>query len=322
MAVAASKFVSFAHPLAQLESGAVLGGRYRIEEELGSGGLGVVYKARHVGLDALVAIKVLRPEYAYDDELVERLEDEARLAAGLRSDHVVRVLDVGEMAAGARYIVLEYVVGHDLEVELARRGRLPLGTAMAYGLDVCAALAEVHGRGVVHRDIKPENLLIEDLSDGRRRVKVADFGAAKRLRARRGASSFDAGGYVGTPWYMAPEQILDSRHVDARADIWSLGVVLYEMLTDHLPFSGLTPPEVYTSVICGDASPIREHRPEVPAELEWVVGRCLEKDVARRSSDVGEVAFALRALGPYATLTPCSPRRPVGARARMDAQRS
>ncbi len=305
MAVAASKYVAFSNLFARLEPGVLLGGRYRIEEELGSGGLGVVYKARHVGLDALVAVKVLRPEYAYDDDLVERLEEEARLAAGLRSDHVVRVLDVGEMIAGACYIVLEYVVGQDLEVELARRGRLPIGTAVAYGLDVCAALAEVHGRGVVHRDIKPENLLIEQLNDGRRRVKVADFGAAKRLLGRRGASADDAGGYVGTPWYMAPEQILDSRQVDARADIWSLGVVLYEMLTDHLAFSGLTPPEVYASVICGDVRPIRAHRPEVPSALERVVLRCLEKDVALRFPDVGEVACALRALRLCPETAPC-----------------
>lgn len=289
--------VAAPHLLARLEPGTVLSERYRIEEELGAGGLGVVYKARHIGLDAPVAIKVLRPEYAYDDDLVARLRDEARLAAGLRSDHVVRVLDVGEMDAGAAYVVLEYVAGHDLETELAHRGRLPMGTAVRYGLDICAALAETHSRGVVHRDIKPENLLIEHLSDGRRRIKVADFGAAKRFLGRRGAVPVDTGGYVGTPWYMAPEQILDSREVDARADIWSFGVVLYEMLTDRLPFSGDTPPEVYASVICGDVMPIRAHRPEVPLELERIVLRCLEKDVVLRYPDVGEIVLALRALG-------------------------
>lgn len=279
--------------------GTVLEQRYVVEGELGSGGLGLVYKARHLALDAPVAIKVLRPEYAYDDEFVARLREEARLAAQLKSDHLVRVLDVGDMEPGTIYVVLEYVEGHDLETELAHRGRLPIEDAVRYALDVCAALSEAHSRGVIHRDIKPENLLLERLNDGRTRIKVADFGAAKRLWKADGAL-VDPGGYVGTPWYMAPEQILDSREVDARADIWSTGVVLYEMLTDRLPFSGDTPPEVYASILCDDLALPRAVRREVPCALERIVLRCLHKDRMLRYPDVGELVLDLEALGLHA----------------------
>jgi serine/threonine-protein kinase len=283
-------------PFSRLSAGTILEQRYVIEGELGSGGLGLVYKARHLALDAPVAIKILRPEYAYDDEFVSRLRDEARLAASLKCDHLVRVLDVGDMAPGTIYVVLEYVDGHDLETELAHRGRLPIEDAVRYGLEICAALSEAHSRGVVHRDLKPENLLLERLADGRTRIKVADFGAAKRLWKTEGALA-DPGGYVGTPWYMAPEQILDSREVDARADIWSFGVVLYEMLTDRLPFSGDTPPEVYASILCNDLARPRTVRPEVPRELERIVLRCLSKDRMLRYPDVGELVLDLEALG-------------------------
>jgi predicted Ser/Thr protein kinase len=269
-----------------LPAGALVAGKYRIEALLGEGGMGRVYAARQVGLERAVAIKVLRPELARDATALARFHREARLVASLASEHVARVYDLGALATGEPFLVMERLDGEDLASRVAR-GPLAVPEAVALVRAACAALAEAHALGIVHRDVKPSNLF---LTRGGRLV-VIDFGVAK-LAAPAGASlAMTRDGIVlGSPRYMAPEQIFGSRDVDARADIWSLGATLYHLVTGAPPFPEPTLEGIFAAVQSGRTPPLLLH---LAAPLGPAIQRALARDPAARFATVADFAAAL-----------------------------
>jgi eukaryotic-like serine/threonine-protein kinase len=274
-------------------AGTLLGGRYVVGEILAEGGMGVVCLGRHIELGHLVAIKFLRRDICDRPSIVQRFLNEAKAAASLRSDHAVRVLDVGQLDNGRPYLVMEHLAGEDLDRLVERVGPLDADIAIDYVLEACTALAEAHAKGIVHRDIKPENLFLADAGAGHKTVKVVDFGLAKRI-----ASAFEVGltgprESMGSPGYMSPEQITLPQEVDARTDIWSAGVTLYRLLTGSLPFEGDTVTEIYAHVLNSEPRPIYAVRRGLDRELDSIVRRCLEKDVERRYQSVVELSKAL-----------------------------
>jgi eukaryotic-like serine/threonine-protein kinase len=281
--------------------GTVLAGKYRVDRLLGEGGMGWVVVATHLQLEQRVALKFMRSSHASaSPEAVGRFLREARAAARIQSEYVARVSDVGTLEGGAPYLVMEYLEGRDLDSLLQSTPSLPIGEAIEYAMQACEGLGEVHSAGIVHRDLKPANLFLAKRSDGSVRVKLLDFGISKVSALPGGAS--DGGmtstqALMGSPLYMAPEQMRSSKAVDARADIWSMGVILYEMLGGRSPFNGDTLPEVCARILAEPPDPLREVRPDVPPALEAVVMRCLDKDVTRRFQDVVALAQALAPFG-------------------------
>lgn len=273
--------------------GETLAGTYRIERVLGEGGMGVVLLGRHLRLDKQVAIKLLRRE-AVRALGAPRFVQEARIAAKLKGDHVARVYDVDEVD-GTPYLVMEYLEGSTLAGELDRQGPFSVERAVDTVLEACEALAEAHSLGIVHRDIKLENLFLSRSPDGTSRLKLLDFGVSKVL----GADSLTrTAALVGSPVYMAPEQLESSKDVDSRADIWSLGVVFYELLSGKQPFGGDTLPQLCVSIREHEAPSLVGIRPDVPAELDRVVQRCLAK---RRQDRYPSVADLVVDLAPFAS---------------------
>src|SRR5688500_3550036 len=276
--------------------GTVLDGKYRLESVLGGGGMGIVVAAHHEQLGRRVALKFLLPGYAAREEAAVRFAREARAAARIRSEHVVRVLDVCETRDGVPYMVMEYLEGEDLAALVERVGALPIHDAVDYLLQACEALAEAHAAGIVHRDLKPANLFLARRVDGSSIVKVCDFGIAKATLEVANLTQTQA--FVGSPVYSAPEQLLSAGAVDVRADVWALGVILYEFLTGAVPFTAQTIPEL-ASRILGEAPPdVRLLRPDVPAPLAVTIHQCLQKDLERRIPNVGIFARQLEECAP------------------------
>ncbi len=281
-----------------LKQGTILAGKFRVERVLGSGGMGVVVATTQIDLDRLVAIKLLHPHVLDNQEAIARFLREARAAGRLKSEHVVQVLDVGTLAHGEPYMVMEYLDGRDLSEVVEARGPLPVQTAVDYVLQACEAIAEAHAVGIVHRDLKPSNLFLTSSAFGAPRVKVLDFGISKVVDAHRPSSVTGTSAVIGSPAYMSPEQMKASRNVDGRADIWSLGAILYELLAAKPAWSGETPPEIYASILKDPPPCITRERPDVPAEVEAVVLRCLEKEPSLRYQSVAALS---RDLSPFAS---------------------
>lgn len=270
-------------------------GKYTVERVLGSGGMGVVVAARHRDLQEVFAIKFLLPEALADDSAVERFLREARSAARLKGEHVVRVHDVGRLDSGAPYMLMEHLSGCDLRVLLRSRGPLPVVEASGYVLQVCEAIAEAHAEGIVHRDLKPANLFLVRRSHGRSCMKVLDFGISKQLKD--GAPDLtQAGALLGSPMYMSPEQMIRTKEVDGRSDIWALGVVLYELVTGVSPFAAESMPEIIGRVLQEEPPALSQLRSGIPAAFDALVARCLQKQPAARFQAVGELAEALQDL--------------------------
>jgi serine/threonine protein kinase len=282
--------------------GQLINGKYEIVELIGVGGLGFVVAAIHVELGDKVALKFLRPEALSNAEAVGRFAREGRASAKLRSEHVTRVFDVGTLPDGAPFIVMEYLEGIDLGALLQERGALPVALAIEYVLQTCEALAAAHACGVVHRDIKPENLFLNRRAQGLHVVKVLDFGISKVSLAPSAAGGrhplVETTMAMGSPIYMSPEQLRAAKDIDPRTDIWSLGCVLYELLTNRLAFDATTITEVTALILERETPSLRSARPEVPAELELVIQRCLAKLPAQRFHDVAELALALAPFAP------------------------
>jgi serine/threonine-protein kinase len=283
-----------------LEPGDVLAGKYRVERVLGKGGMGYVVAAIHTQLEERVAVKFLMPELCVQEEPVTRFLREARAAVRIRSEHVARVLDVGVLDDGAPYMVMEYLDGYDLSAELDRRMQLSVADAVDYILQASEAIAEAHARGIVHRDLKPANLFLTSRADGSPLVKVLDFGISKAVApdSEPVASLTATQSLLGSPHYMSPEQVRKPKTVDVRTDIWSLGVILYEMLTGSLPFTAENAMSVLAAVVSDPTPRIRDTRPDVPEDLDAVVTRCLSKEAAQRFQNVAEFAEALAPFAP------------------------
>jgi len=278
--------------------GDVIAGKYEVVKLIGSGGMGYVVSAMHVELGEVVALKFLRPEALQIEELVERFAREARAAAKIRSEHVARVYDVGVLPDGVPFIVMEHLAGQDLADVLQARGPLPIKVAIEYVMQACEALAAAHASGVVHRDIKPENLFLTKHAQGLDFIKILDFGISKVALAPGKRGFVRTMMPLGSPVYMSPEQIRSSDQVDARTDIWSLGCVLFELLTGTVAFNEPSLMQLSAAILEHDPVPLRELLPEAPPELEEVVLRCLEKDADKRYGNIAELAIALYPFAP------------------------
>ena len=284
-----------------VREGGLVADKYRVERVIGVGGMGVVVAAQHVELDERVALKFLKEEAAAKPELVERFLREARAATRIKSEHVVRVMDVGRLENGLPFLVMEYLDGSDLGETLARQGAMAVSDAVECVLHACEALAIAHALGIVHRDIKPANLFKTSRPDGTTLVKLVDFGISKAaLTGRLGedVSLTRSQSVVGSPLYMSPEAMESARRIDARSDIWSLGVVLYELLSGQLAFSGESITRVCIAVLQEEPRSLRELDPAIPEGLERVVRRCLAKNPNERYQTVADFAEALFPYGP------------------------
>ncbi|MFO7181304.1 MAG: protein kinase [Pseudomonadota bacterium] len=282
--------------------GEIIGGKYEIIGLIGTGGMGYVVSAMHVELGERVALKFLRQEALANSELVGRFAREAQAAVKIKSEYVARVFDVGTLPDGVPFIVMEHLEGKDLADVLREKGPLPIRVAVEYVMQACEALASAHSNGIVHRDIKPENLFLARQAQGMEIIKILDFGISKV--ALTGVRASNARQFVrtelpmGSPVYMSPEQIRTSAEVDARTDIWSLGCVLFEVLTGHTPFEAPTLMQLGAAILEQEPRRLREFLPDAPPELEAVVARCLEKDVRKRYQNVAELAVALYPFAP------------------------
>ena len=266
--------------------------------------MGYVAACTHLQLQETVALKLLRPEIASEPEAVSRFLREAQAAARIRSEHIVRVYDVGTLDDGSPYMVMEYLRGMDLTELLHQGGPLSISEAVDYLLQGCEALAEAHSHGIVHRDLKPANLFLAELPGGGRSIKVLDFGISKLNPAGAAVARLTSTkAMLGTPYYMAPEQLTSARTVDPRADVWALGIVLYELLSGDVPFGGETLAELCVAVLQAAPTPLSTKRLDVPLGVWTSIERCLQKDREQRFSNVAELAVA---IGPYGSANAAS----------------
>ena len=274
-----------------------LGDAFTIEGEIGRGGMGVVYRARDERLQRRVAIKVLPPELAFQQDIRERFTREAQTAARLSHPHIVPIHTVGE-GAGLVYFVMGYVDGESVAARIRRRGRLPAEEVRRIMRETADALSAAHALSVIHRDIKPDNILLEGT---RGRVMVTDFGIAKALSAASGATLTGVGVAIGTPAFMSPEQAAGERDIDGRSDLYSLGVVTYQMLTGELPFNAPSVAGILMKQITEPAPDLRRKRPDIPEDLALAVARCLEKDPSNRwpTADALRRALETRSVNGY-----------------------
>jgi len=306
-----------------LEIGAVVDGKYRVESVIGSGGMGVVFQARHLSLRERVAIKVLKQDRAGRPGGVDRLLREARAAASIRNRHVVRVLDVGTLPNAQPFIVMEYLEGEDLATRLGRSGALPVCDAVDYVLEACEAVAEAHALGIVHRDLKPANLFLERRASGATSVKVLDFGVARFLAGH--SDAIDAASaltsshsFVGSPAYVSPEQLTMPDEVDTRADVWALGIILHEMLSGTQPFKAATLALTCTKILQEPVPALS--RSDVAPELARALAGALEKDRERRFTTLLELGRALAPHGSASARASLAEIQAISQRERSEAQ--
>ncbi len=285
------------------QPGTLLAGKYRIQRIIGVGGMGVVLAAEHEELGERVAIKCLLPHLAHDAVFVARFQREARAAVKIRSEHIARVLDVSRTDAGLPFIVMEYLEGQDLGALLEKVQRLDASVAVGYVLQACEALAEAHALGIVHRDLKPENLFLTNHADGTEYVKVMDFGISKMANAGPDSLSLTrtGGGVMGSPLYMAPEQMRSAKDADPRTDIWALGAILHEFIVGEPPFIAASIQEI-VAMIVQDPTPSLVERAAakgvaISPGLGAAVDRALEKHASARYADVAAFAFAVAPYG-------------------------
>lgn len=286
-------------PSFELPVGAEIGGRYRIERLLATGGMATIYVAEDVSLERRVALKVLRPGAGNVTELVHRFWNEARATAKLRSRHVTQVLDCGMIhqpsGSDIPFLVLELLDGVDLWAVLRQEGRLTAAVTAQYTLEACEGLAESHAMGIVHRDLKPENLFLTKEVNGTQTIKLLDFGVSKAVGQSGVRPLTRPSECVGSPQYMSPEQ-MRAQPVDERTDVWALGAVMFECAAGRPVFEGSTVFEISAQVLSAPLPDLRAYNPELPEEFIRIVERCLDRDPDRRYQNVAELAQALEPL--------------------------
>jgi serine/threonine protein kinase/Tfp pilus assembly protein PilF len=271
-------------PKEELTTGSTFAGRYQIIEEIGKGGMGRVYKVEDTKIKEKIALKLIKPEIAKDKKTIERFSNELRLARKIRHKNVCQMFDLGE-EKGTQFITMEYVSGEDLRSSIRRFGQLPIGKSISIANQICEGLAEAHRQGVVHRDLKSNNIMIDKQGD----VRIMDFGIARSLEAK---GITGAGVMIGTPEYMSPEQV-EGKETDQRSDIYSLGIILYEMVTGRVPFEGDTPFTVGVKQKSETPQNPKDINSQIPDDLNNVILRCLEKEKEKRYQSVGEVRSEL-----------------------------
>jgi serine/threonine-protein kinase len=294
--------VAYIEPDLQIKVGDLLANKYRVEHLLGTGGMGVVVAARHVQLGELVAIKFLASGRASNINAVERFTREAQASVKIRNEHIARVLDVGQLDNGTPFMVMEYLEGNNLSKWLNDRGPLSIALAVELILQTCEAIAEAHTLGIVHRDLKPTNLFLVRQPDGSPSVKVLDFGISKvePLDTQTAPCNLtESACILGSPFYMSPEQFRSARDVNVCTDLWSLGVILFELLSGRIPFSANSAPELYPLIVTQSTPSVRELRAEVPEKLDQIIQRCLARTQSHRYQSVAAFAQDLR---PFASL--------------------
>ena len=273
-----------------LPLGLLVAGRYRLKAVLGRGGMGTVYRAHDVRDDAAVALKVLRPRHTSESAAAERFRREATLA-GMEHKHVAAAKRAGELPDGRPFLAMELLTGETLGARLERTGRLSTEDAVRIGAELLDGLAAAHERGIVHRDVKPANVFLAKTEAGET-TKLLDFGVA-RPGGKKQLALTKTGDVIGTPAYLSPEQATGLKDVDARVDIWAVGVLLYRMLAGRMPFGGRNFTELVLRIVSEDPEPLRKVAPEVSAELGAVVGRALAKQRDQRFSSAAEMRAAL-----------------------------
>ncbi|HVV81610.1 MAG TPA: serine/threonine-protein kinase [Kofleriaceae bacterium] len=280
--------------------GTTLLGRYTIHRKIGQGGMGVVYEATHTLIGKRVAVKVLLDKYARKEQIVARLEQEARLASAIGHEHIIDITDFGQTDDGRTFVVMEFLEGESLAEILAREGPLPEERILAVAIQVAGALGAAHAKGIVHRDVKPENVFVLRRKD-RDFVKVVDFGISKSLRASDGHDEesprlTQTGMVLGTPLYMSPEQARGDEELDARIDVYALGVIMYEIATGRVPFTGANYLSIISQVLNEEPKPPRALRPDLSDEVEAIILKAIEKDRDRRYQSTEEMLADLTAL--------------------------
>jgi len=284
-----------------LEVGQVLGGRFEIQEMLGIGGMGAVYKAYDRDIDRVIALKCIRPELAKDPEITQRFTQELLLARQIAHKNIIRIFDVRD-SGGLKFITMEYVEGQDLGSLVESRGKLTIAESVAIIMQVCSGLACAHAEGVVHRDLKPGNIMV----DPQGRVVVMDFGLA---RADHIGQMTQTGAVMGTYQYMSPEQAKGTK-ADARSDIFTVGIILYELLTGKTPYSADSALASLLKRTQESAVPPSQIDSAVPRPLSAIVAKCLERDVAKRYQTADDLRNDLKAFNGGSTVSPSAPRIP------------
>lgn len=283
-------------PQSPIAIGSIISDKYRVERIVGKGGMGIVFAARHIKLDEPVAIKLMLSDDLGNRESVERFLREARACAKLKNnEHVARVTDVDTLPNGLPYMVMELLDGQDLDKILKERGVFAIHDACTYLIQACQALDDAHTMGIIHRDLKPQNLFLARRRDGSRYIKVLDFGISKHTLADESAN-IDLTrpcDILGSAYYMSPEQARSSRSVVPQSDIYSLGAVLYKLLTGRAPFPQKTLLDVYESLLTKNPEPPSQFRRDIPPALEMIILRCLAKTVNHRYSSARELISAL-----------------------------
>jgi serine/threonine-protein kinase len=298
---------------APVTPGDVIAGKYRIERVIGAGGMGTVVAAWHQQLNQPVALKFMLPAIAADPQAAARFQREARAAARLMTPHVGRVLDLDALPNGTPYLVMELLEGQTLAQHLLEVKRVEVKTALEWMQQALSALAEAHGLSIVHRDFKPANLFIAKRNDAQSIIKVLDFGIAKSVHPdiEKGLTGTSSQMLMGSPPYMAPEQVNPGKTVDARTDVWAAGVVLYELLSGETPFGGATVIDLLFAIANKTPRPLRELNPAVPPAIAQVVERCLSKDPAARHADAAALSQALSEAEKASALETAPPPAPA-----------